>query len=165
MTEFGYVGLGSGTFDNPENSDYEYGLFMGDFAIEVLNARASAALMWCLFDQYYDATHCQRYGLWEFKDHGWRPRPAFYSWSMINRHTEKGSRVVAWRSLPQAESVRGAALLSPRRQAHADVREPLRPRHAVRAAHGAGPNSEIAHVPVRVLGARCRRRQPHSLIG
>lgn len=113
VTEFGYTGLESGTFDNPENNTYEYGLFMGDFAIETLNARASGALMWCLFDQYYDATHCQHYGLWEFKDRDWRPRPAFYSWSLINRYSEKGSRVVAVEITPQAQQLRGAALVSP----------------------------------------------------
>ena len=112
VTEFGYIGLDGGTFDNPENTTYEYGLFMGDFAIEVLNARASAALMWCLFDQYYDAAHCQHYGLWEFKDRDWRPRPAFYSWSLINRYTDKGSRVVRVEITPRAESLRGAALVS-----------------------------------------------------
>ena len=113
VTEFGYVGLEGGTFDNPENRSYEYGLFMGDFAIEILNARASAALMWCLFDQYYDNAHRQRYGLWEFKDENWRPRPAFYSWSLICRHTEANSRVAPVEVLPAAESLRAAAMFSP----------------------------------------------------
>jgi len=85
---------------------------MGDFAIEALNAGASAALMWCLFDQYYDATHCQRYGLWEFKDRDWRPRPAFSSWSLINRYTEQRSRVVTVQCEPRAQQLRGAALMS-----------------------------------------------------
>ena len=40
VTEFGYVGLTGETFDNPENTAYEYGLFMGDFAIAILNSCA-----------------------------------------------------------------------------------------------------------------------------
>ena len=113
VTEFGYVGLHSGTFDNPENMSYEYGLFMGDFAIEILNSGASAALMWCLFDQYYDDVHCQRYGLWQFKDENWRPRPAFYSWSLVCRYTEALSRVVPVDVTPAAENLRAAVTISP----------------------------------------------------
>ncbi|MHB8972973.1 MAG: hypothetical protein ACYC3X_01410 [Pirellulaceae bacterium] len=86
---------------------------MGDFAIAILNARASAALTWCLFDQYYDNTHCQRYGLWKFKDDDWQPRPAYYSWSLINRYTAANSSVVAVQMTPVCESLRAAALLSP----------------------------------------------------
>ncbi|MHB0961025.1 MAG: hypothetical protein ACYC0X_22470 [Pirellulaceae bacterium] len=58
-------------------------------------------------------THCQRYGLWEFKDHDWRPRPAFYCWSMVNRFTAANSRVVAVQVTPVCESLRAAALFSP----------------------------------------------------
>jgi hypothetical protein len=113
VTEFGYVGLEGGTFENPENQMYEYGLFMGDFAIEILNSGAAAALNWCLFDQFYDDTHCQRYGLWEFQDQGWRPRPAFYSWSLICRHSQAHSRVVQVEGEPAVQQLRAAALVAP----------------------------------------------------
>jgi hypothetical protein len=113
ITEFGYVGLQGSTFENNENTSYEYGLFMGDFAIAVLNSGASAALNWCLFDQYYDATHCQRHGLWQFKDRAWKPRPAFYSWSVINRYTQAHSHVVTTELSPACEQLRAAAIVSP----------------------------------------------------
>lgn len=113
ITEFGYVGLQGSTFENSENRSYEYGLFMGDFAIAVLNSGASAALNWCLFDQYYDATHCQRQGLWQFKDQAWKPRPAFYSWSVINRYTQAHSRVVTAELSPACEQLRAAAIIAP----------------------------------------------------
>ncbi len=112
ITEFGYVGLNGTTFENAENTSYEYGLFMGDFAVAVLNSGASAALNWCLFDQYYDATHCQRQGLWQFKDRAWKPRPAFYSWSVISRYTPAHSQVVATTLTPECEHLRAAALVS-----------------------------------------------------
>ncbi len=113
VTEFGYTGLTGGAFDNPENESYEYGLFMGDFAIGILNSGASAALNWCLFDQYYDNTHCQHYGLWKYKDQNWEPRPAFYSWSIITRCTAAHSRVFQVTVAPAAENLRAAAMVAP----------------------------------------------------
>jgi len=113
ITEFGYSGPAMDTFKNPENEDYEYGLFMADFAITALSEGASAALAWCLFDTYYDDVHCQGYGLWKYKDEGWQPRPGFYSWSLINRYTRPGSRVFAVDTGDAATCVRAVALESP----------------------------------------------------
>ena len=137
VTEFGYVGLTGETFDNPENMAYEYGLFMGDFAIAILNSRASAALTWCLFDQYYDNTHCQHYGLWEFKDHDWQPRPAYYSWSLVNRYTAANSRS---RGRPCDTGVRELAsgrFVLARGTTDHHAGQPLRPRIAGHTAYGA----------------------------
>jgi len=111
VTEFGY---GGETFKNWENGKYEYGLFLADFAITALRGGASAALMWCLGDTYYTADLCQEYGLWRYKDQGWEPRPGFYSWSLVTRHTRAGSRVVAVQVSPPTPDVRAVALLSPR---------------------------------------------------
>ena len=110
ITEFGY---GGSTFDNPANGQYEYGLFLGDFAITALNAGASAALQWCLFDTYYDDTTAQGWGLWQYKDKGWRPRPGFYAWSLVTRYSRADSRVVKVALEPEAGQVRAAALVAP----------------------------------------------------
>ena len=110
ITEFGY---GGASFENPENVKYEYGLFLADFAIAALNAGASAANTWCLFDTYYSMHIKQGWGLWRFKNEGWAPRPGFYSWSLITRHTEPGSQVPTVEVSPLAEGVRVGAMLSP----------------------------------------------------
>ena len=110
ITEFGY---GGSTFDNPVNGQYEYGLFLGDFAITALNAGASAALQWCLMDTYYDDTNAQHWGLWQYKDKGWQPRPGFYAWSLVTRYTRADSRVVKVTLAPEAGQVRAAALVAP----------------------------------------------------
>jgi hypothetical protein len=110
ITEFGY---GGETFKNWANDKYEYGLFLADFAVTALREGASAALMWCLMDTYYDREHCQEYGLWRYKDRGWEPRPGFYSWSLLTRYTRCGSRVVEVEVEPATPSVRAVALVSP----------------------------------------------------
>ena len=115
IAEFGY---GGGTFNNPENTKYEYGLFLADFAVTSVREGASAVLMWCLMDTYYQSESRgsepkQEYGLWRFRDEGWRVRPGFYSWSLINRYTKKGSKVLDVESQPVAESIPATAFLSP----------------------------------------------------
>lgn len=106
-------GTGGDTFTNPENVKYEHGLFLADFGICAAREGASAVLMWCLMDTYYQGDAKQGYGLWRFGDEGWEPRPGFFSWSLVNRYTEPGGKVVSVDVAPQAESVPAVALLSP----------------------------------------------------
>ena len=110
ITEFG---AGGSTFENPENKTYEYGLFVGDFAVSALAAGASSALHWCLFDTYYTRDVKQGWGLWDYRDAGWAPRPAFYVWAMICRSTRPGSRVVETEVAPAAPGLRATALVAP----------------------------------------------------
>ena len=116
ITEFGY---GGSTFQNLENHKYEYGLYLPDFAVTGVNSGAAAALTWCLMDTYYDresrdTEHKQEYGLWRWLDEGWKPRPGFYSWSLMTRYTEPGSKIVAVEIKPEAKEVHAVAFLSPR---------------------------------------------------
>ena len=110
ITESGH---GGGTFDNPENGKYEYGLWMADFAVTALHEGAAAVLTWCLFDTYYTDTLEQQWGLWQYKDRGWEPRPGFYAWSLLTRYTRAGSRVIRVEMEPNAPSLRAVALVSP----------------------------------------------------
>jgi hypothetical protein len=110
ITESGY---GGGTFDNPENGTYEYGLWMADFAVTALREGAAAVLTWCLFDTYYTDTLAQHWGLWQYKDRAWEPRPGFYAWSLLTRYTQAGSRVMRADVRPNAPSLKAVALASP----------------------------------------------------
>ncbi|MDO8586697.1 MAG: carbohydrate binding domain-containing protein [Armatimonadota bacterium] len=81
------------TFSTPHNSEYEYGIFLADSAINAAAEGASALLMWCLMDTNYFADYRMKWGLWKFRDDNWEPRPGFYAWSLITRYTELGSTV------------------------------------------------------------------------
>jgi len=50
-----------------------------------------AVLMWCLSDTNYGQS--MKWGLWRFKGEGWEPRPGFYAWRLLTKHTALGSRV------------------------------------------------------------------------
>jgi hypothetical protein len=109
VTEFGY---GGETYKNRENGKYEYGLFLADFAITALRERAAGALMWCLMDTYYGDAK-QEYGLWRHGEEGWKPRPGFYSWSLVTRYTRPGSRAIDVSVSPPAFDVRAVVLEAP----------------------------------------------------
>ena len=171
VTEFGYVGLTGETFDNPENTAYEYGLFMGDFAIAILNCAGFGRPHLVPVRSVLRQTHCQHYGLWEFKDHDWQPRPAYYSWSMINRYTAANSRVVAVDVTPACESLRAAALVSPAGQQtimlvnryNRELQVTLhtgQPRPVTLQVYRLYPGRVFARPPVRCSGRRanCRSR-------
>ncbi|HJN14366.1 MAG TPA: hypothetical protein QGH10_02685, partial [Armatimonadota bacterium] len=112
ITEFGY---GGETYENSANEEYEYGLFLADFAVTALREGASGALMWCLFDTCYSDSdvHCQKWGLWRFRDQGWEPRPGYYTWSLITRFTRPGSEIIRMGREPSAPDLRAVALRSP----------------------------------------------------
>jgi hypothetical protein len=49
------------------------------------------------------------YGLWDFKDNDWKPRPVYHAWAPFSRLTEPGDRVLKCTS-SQAEHVLGAVV-------------------------------------------------------
>ena len=80
--------------NNRHVARYEHGLYLAHSAIEALRCGASGALVWCLTDTYYDATTFMKYGLWQYKDAGWKPRPGYFAWSLLTRYTVPGSQVL-----------------------------------------------------------------------
>lgn len=139
ITEFGY---GGETYKNWRNQEYDYGLFLGDFAVTALRQGAAGALTWCLFDQYYTDQLKQEWGLWEFPPETaaeagtagkageagtagavhplpaaryppLAPRPGFWAWSLVTRYSRPGSRVLDLAATPDSPQVHGVALRSP----------------------------------------------------
>jgi alpha-galactosidase len=49
-------------------------------------------MMWCIGDTWYGDAK-MLWGLWRCRDEGWEPRPGFYAWSLLTRHTRRGSTV------------------------------------------------------------------------
>ena len=54
----------------------------------------AGASIWCLHEVYYPGNGFMNYGLWDFKDNNWKPRPVYHAWSMFSRLTEAGDRAV-----------------------------------------------------------------------
>jgi hypothetical protein len=109
ITEFGYSAHLE-TFDIPEMRTYDYGLFAGDFAIQAMRDGVAGLMIWGLGPVYYDGQFQQKAGLWDHHEDQWRPRPVFYSYSLLCRHTPKESRVIDVVASPQPAWFRSVAL-------------------------------------------------------
>lgn len=71
---------------------YEYGLYMTDFAIQIMKAGVASSLSWGLqgFDQNKDAGMWNNSGQWG----GLKLRPLFYAWSLLCRYFPDGAAVL-----------------------------------------------------------------------
>ena len=91
--EFGFQDARSGTLENPLMETYPYAVWTAAFVIEGLNRGVAGFSMWCLHEVYYPGGGFMNYGLWDFKDNSWKPRPAYHAWANFCRLTEAGDNV------------------------------------------------------------------------
>ena len=100
LCEFGFRGSDFSSCTNSLMQDYEYGLYVADLCVEVLNSGVGAACLWCLHQiRLIDEINPEggkfmRIGLWAFKDRSWRPFPVFYLYRYFTKYIKQGSRVV-----------------------------------------------------------------------
>ncbi len=94
VAEFGFQDKRSGTLENPMMEEYPYAVWTAAFVIDCLNRGVAGASIWCLHEVYYPGNGFMNYGLWDFKDNNWKPRPVYHAWSMFSRLTEAGDRAV-----------------------------------------------------------------------
>ena len=91
--EFGFQDARSGTFANPLMKTYPYAIWTAAFVIEGLNQGAAGFSIWCLHEVQYPGSEMMNYGLWDFKDDGWKTRPVYYAWADFCRLTRAGDKV------------------------------------------------------------------------
>lgn len=91
--EFGFQDERSGTFANPLMETYPYALWTAAFVIEGLNRGVAGFSIWCLHEVQYPGQQMMHYGLWNFKDRGWKPRPVYHAWASFCRMTQAGAKV------------------------------------------------------------------------
>jgi hypothetical protein len=106
LCEFGFRGSVFGACTNTFINDYEYGLYVADLCIEVLNSGVDAALLWCLhqirlIDEISpEGGRMMRIGLWGYKDEDWRSFPVFYLYQLFTKYINANSRVLKTEVLP-----------------------------------------------------------------
>lgn len=76
---------------NSNTSTFEYGVFMADYAIQAVNAGASAVSAWMLDDNSHKKF---TWGMWSNKANGLNLKPWFYTWSLLCRYLPSGSHIV-----------------------------------------------------------------------
>ncbi len=94
VAEFGFQDKRSGTMENPLMEEYPYAVWTTTFAIDCLNRGVAGMSIWCLHEMYYPGGGLMNYGLWDYKDNNWKPRPVYHAWAMFTRLTEAGDRSI-----------------------------------------------------------------------
>jgi len=93
VAEFGFQDGRAGTLENPLMEEYPYALWTTAFIADGLNRGVVGFSIWCLHEVYYPGNGFMNYGLWDFKDNNWKPRPVYHAFAMFSRLTEAGDRV------------------------------------------------------------------------
>ncbi|HEO72706.1 MAG TPA: hypothetical protein ENN80_15725 [Candidatus Hydrogenedentes bacterium] len=93
VAEFGFQDARSGVMDNPIMEDYPYAVWSTAFILEGLNLGVAGFSIWCMSEVYYPGGGFMNYGLWDFKDNAWSPRPVYHAVAAFMRHTERGDTV------------------------------------------------------------------------
>lgn len=102
-------------YHQSNTDDYDRGLLYARFAANFLNSGSCGMLHWVLFDQYYydgpRENALMQLGLFKYKDEGWEPRPMYYAWGLIMKHTRVDSEIYPIST--ENGNVCGTALKSP----------------------------------------------------
>ncbi|GMV94184.1 MAG: hypothetical protein AMXMBFR82_39620 [Candidatus Hydrogenedentota bacterium] len=105
IAEFGFQDDRSGALVNPLMETYPYAVWTAAFVIDGLNRGVAGFSIWCLQEMYYPGNGFMNYGLWDFKDNNWKPRPVYHAWRNFTTLTQSGDAVRACASSSPAHVV------------------------------------------------------------
>ena len=91
--ECGFLGDVATSHDNPLMLTYPYAIYATSFAIEGLNRGVAGFSIWTMYETYYPFGSKMQFGLVDFKDNGWKPRPVYHAWANLCRNTKAGAKV------------------------------------------------------------------------
>ena len=115
LWEFGYLGDFYAANINDEMQTYRYGLLCAATYMAVMNHGFAGASIWCLQSLHYlnhDEDKMQ-FGLWEYKEKGWRTRPVYYASSMFSSLYRAGMKPVKVTQEPGSHQFTTAAFAAP----------------------------------------------------
>jgi hypothetical protein len=95
IAEFGFQDDRSGALVNPLMETYPYAVWTAAFVIDGLNRGVAGFSIWCLHEVYYPGNGFMNYGLWDYKDNDWQPRPVYHAWSNFSKGCGAGDSVRA----------------------------------------------------------------------
>jgi len=72
--------------------EYDYGVFMADYAVQAARAGSAAVSAWMLDDNCHPGFF---WGLWTNKAKGMSLRPWFFPWSLLSRYVPRGAAIHA----------------------------------------------------------------------
>ena len=100
--EAGIMAGGSGTSNNALHLDYEYGVYMADYAVQAAGAGSWGVSAWMLEDSSHENF---TWGMWKDKRGGFALKPWFYVWSLLSRYVPAGSSMYEMESGPDVRAL------------------------------------------------------------
>ncbi len=115
LWEIGYSDQAKHETDNKHSSmkTFDYGLLCANTAISALNKGLAGGSVWCLHSMYYPGQNRMDYGLWEFKDKGWRIRPVYYGYGLFTRFARRDYLPLQVEIAPKVAELSAGALARP----------------------------------------------------
>jgi hypothetical protein len=92
VAEAGVFSPGFTASQNPLHLNYEYGLYMADYAAQAVNAGSQAVLAWMLDDSSHENF---TWGMWKNKGGNFALKPWFHTWGLLTRCFPRGSSIAA----------------------------------------------------------------------
>lgn len=109
VAEYGFLSPEWHSHFNPLMRTYDYALLTTEFCIAALNHGAAGTCIWVLESCYYIDDKQMTFGLWEFADQDYQPRPVYHAAGMFSRLTEAGDAVRKVTSTHPRQVVGGCA--------------------------------------------------------
>ncbi|MBN8216927.1 MAG: hypothetical protein J0L75_09820 [Spirochaetes bacterium] len=93
VAEFGIHGPATTDRANLYMRTFDCGLGIAAVCLEQAALGIDGASLWCLHRIHYPGFNFMDYGLWEYKNENWKPRPVWYAYSLFSRFMARGSRL------------------------------------------------------------------------
>ena len=93
LAEFGFNRPGDTDQNQQTIRIFDYGIDTADTCIRAMNVGLQGASIWCLCRQNYPGYNFMDYGLWEYKDRDFQPRPVCFAYGMFLKYLEAGDPV------------------------------------------------------------------------
>ena len=94
LAEFGVLDKATTDQNNQFMRTFEHGLCTAALLLDQLALGIDGATIWCLHRIYYPGNNFMDYGLWEYKNENWKPRPVWFAYSLFTKFIPRGSRVI-----------------------------------------------------------------------
>lgn len=90
ITEAGMNDDAKHPYGNPHIFEYDYGIFITDYAVQAARSGAASVLAWMLDDNSHKGFY---WGLWSNKVDGMKIRPWYTTWALLSKYFPPGSIV------------------------------------------------------------------------
>lgn len=94
LAEFGIHAPGTTDRSNAYMRTFDAGLGIAAICLGQIPLGLDRASIWCLHRIYYPGYNFMDYGLWEFKDENWKPRPVYFAYGLFTKFMPRGSRLL-----------------------------------------------------------------------